>query len=45
MIKPAHVRITIFEPIPTIGLTKEEATDLPERVRKIIEQGLSLPCN
>jgi 1-acyl-sn-glycerol-3-phosphate acyltransferase len=44
MIKPAHVAITIFDPIPTTGLTKEQATDLPERVRKIIEQGLSLPC-
>lgn len=44
LIKPAHVEITIFEPIPTVGLTKEQAAELPERVRKIIEQGLSLPC-
>jgi 1-acyl-sn-glycerol-3-phosphate acyltransferase len=45
IIKPAHVKITIFDPIPTAGLTKEQATELPERVRKIIEQGLSLSCN
>lgn len=44
LIKPAHVKITIFDPIPTAGLTKEQATELPERVRKIIEQGLALPC-
>ena len=37
IIKPAHVEITIFEPISTAGLTKEQATELPERVRKIIE--------
>jgi len=41
MIKPAHVTITIFDPIHTARLTKEQAKDLPERVRKIIEQGLS----
>jgi len=40
-IKPAHVEIKIFEPIPTSKLTKEQAAELPERVRKIIEQGLS----
>lgn len=44
LIKPAHVEITIFAPIPTAGLSKEQAAELPERVRKIIEQGLSLPC-
>lgn len=44
IIKPAHVNITIFKPIPTAGLTKEQATELPERVREIIEQGLSLSC-
>ncbi len=41
IIKPAHVEITIAAPIPTAGLTKEEAAELPERVREIIEQGLS----
>lgn len=43
IIKPAHVEIRIFEPIPTAGLTKEQATELPDKVRKIIEQGLSRP--
>ncbi|EHQ87711.1 lysophospholipid acyltransferase family protein [Desulfosporosinus youngiae] len=40
-IKPAHVEISIFDPIPTAGLSKEQAAELPERVRRIIEQGLS----
>ncbi|MDA8220929.1 lysophospholipid acyltransferase family protein [Desulfosporosinus sp.] len=40
-IKPAHVEITIFDPIPTAKLTKEQAAELPERVRKIINRGLS----
>lgn len=43
IIQPSHVEITIFDPIYTAGLTKEQATELPERVRKIIEQGLRLP--
>lgn len=41
IIKPAHVEITIFKAIPTAGLTKEQAAELPDRVREIIEQGLS----
>lgn len=41
IIKPTHVEITIFEAIPTTGLTKEQVSELPERVRKTIEQGLS----
>jgi len=40
-IKPARVEISIFDPIPTAGLTKEQAGELPERVKKIIKQGLS----
>lgn len=40
-IKPALVEISIFEAIPTTGLSKEQAAELPEKVRKIIEQGLS----
>lgn len=40
-IKPAHVKVTIFNPIPTTGLSKEEAAELPGKVRKIIAQGLS----
>ena len=40
-IKPAHVEITILEPIATAGLTKEQASELPERVREIIKHGLS----
>jgi len=44
-IKPAHVDIAILDPIPTAGLTKEQAAELPERVRKIIEQSLELPPN
>lgn len=40
LIKPAHVKITVFKPIPTQGLTKEEAADLPEKVRSIIAAGL-----
>jgi 1-acyl-sn-glycerol-3-phosphate acyltransferase len=39
-IKPAHVEITIHDPIPTYNLTKDQAAELPERVRSIIEQGL-----
>ncbi|MBP1759616.1 MAG: 1-acyl-sn-glycerol-3-phosphate acyltransferase [Firmicutes bacterium] len=38
IIKPAHVEIIISDPIPTIGLTKEQAAELPEKVRGIIEQ-------
>jgi len=43
MIKPAHVEISILDPIPTAGLTKEQATELPEKVRKIIDDSLALP--
>lgn len=39
-IKPAHVVITIHDPLPTAELTKEQAAELPERVREIIELGL-----
>lgn len=42
MIKPAHVEIAILDSIPTAGLTKEQATELPDRVRKIIEDSLAL---
>lgn len=40
IIKPAHVEITILEPISTAGLTKEQASELPEKVREIIKHGL-----
>ncbi|MDP4128125.1 MAG: lysophospholipid acyltransferase family protein [Bacillota bacterium] len=40
IIKPALVKITISDPIPTVGLTKDQAAELPEKVRQIIEQGL-----
>lgn len=39
-IQPAHVEITIHNPLSTAELTKEQAAELPERVREIIEQGL-----
>jgi 1-acyl-sn-glycerol-3-phosphate acyltransferase len=41
IIKPAHVEIMISDPIPTTGLTKDQAAELPEQVFRIIEQGLS----
>jgi 1-acyl-sn-glycerol-3-phosphate acyltransferase len=40
IVKPAHVEVTVFDPIPTQGLTKEQADGLSDRVRGIIEQGL-----
>ncbi|HVJ48732.1 lysophospholipid acyltransferase family protein [Desulfitobacterium sp.] len=40
IIKPAHVEIMIHDPLPTTGLSKEQASGLPEKVREIIEQGL-----
>ena len=40
IIKPAHVEIIISDPIPTIGLTKEQAAELPEKVYQMIKQGL-----
>lgn len=40
-IKPSHVNITIFDPIPTSGLSKEEAAGLPEKVRGIIQHALN----
>lgn len=42
IIKPARVEIEVFDPISTVGLTKEQEKELPERVRMIIEQGLHL---
>ncbi len=42
IIKPAHVEITIHDPIPTTSLTKEDATELPERVREVIEKSFYL---
>lgn len=40
IIKPAHVDIIISEPIPTAGLSKEAAAELPERVRAVIEKAI-----
>lgn len=40
-IKPAHIRLTIHEPIPTVGLSKDELAALPEKVKTIITQSLS----
>lgn len=41
IIKPSHVEIIISDPIPTKGLTKEQAAELPEKVYQIIDQGLN----
>lgn len=41
IIKPARVEVSILDPIPTQGLTKEQVEELPERVKRVIEQGLS----
>lgn len=40
IIKPAHVKLIIHDPITTVGLSKEQATELPQKVRTIIEQDL-----
>ena len=40
IIKPAHVKVTVFDTIPTQRLTKEQADELSEKVKGIIEQGL-----
>lgn len=40
IIKPGLVEVRIAEPIPTWGLTKEQARDLPDRVRDIIQSEL-----
>ncbi|MBS3995623.1 MAG: 1-acyl-sn-glycerol-3-phosphate acyltransferase [Alkaliphilus sp.] len=39
-IKPAHVKITVSEPIFTNNLTKEEESQLSDRVHKIIKDNL-----
>lgn len=38
-IKPATVEITIFDPVNTVGLSKEESQKLPQQIKAIIEQG------
>ncbi len=38
--KPATVKVTIHPPIPTEGLTKEEAEALPEQVKAVIQSML-----
>ena len=38
-IKPASVEITIFDPVPTAGLSKAEMQKLPEQIKAIILQG------
>lgn len=40
IIKPAHVKITIHDPILTDGLSKEEAIELPEKIKGIIRLGV-----
>jgi 1-acyl-sn-glycerol-3-phosphate acyltransferase len=40
MIKPTHVEIAIHDPVLTTGLTKEQAAEIPDRVRDTIAQGL-----
>lgn len=40
LIKPAEVEIIISQPISTKGLTKEESTNLPDQVWKVIQNNL-----
>lgn len=40
LIKPAEVEIIISKPIPTSGLSREEAEEIPSRVRNIIQSNL-----
>jgi len=40
IIKPAEVEVIISEAIPTKGLTKEEAANLSDKVREVIENKL-----
>ena len=39
-IRPASVEITVFDPVPTKGLSKDEVQDLPQRVKDIIRGGV-----
>lgn len=41
IIMPAHVKITISDPILTNSLTKEQTVELPEKIRQIIEHSLT----
>lgn len=38
-VHPGQVTLTIHEPVPTAGLTREDARGLAERVKAIVEQG------
>lgn len=40
MIKPGEVKVTIHDPISTIGLSKEQAVELHEKVKEIIKKDL-----
>lgn len=40
VIRPADIRIIVHEPIPTAALSREELKQLPERVEKIVTDGV-----
>ncbi|HOT62073.1 MAG TPA: lysophospholipid acyltransferase family protein [Treponemataceae bacterium] len=39
-VRSGHVRVTVHPPIPTAGLSREEAAALPERVRTVVASAL-----
>jgi 1-acyl-sn-glycerol-3-phosphate acyltransferase len=45
MTRPGDVTLTIHEPIPTAGVTREQARELAERVRSIVRQNVDEPRN
>jgi hypothetical protein len=40
---PGHVTLTVHPPIPTIGVTREQARELSERVREQVRSGVDEP--
>ena len=42
VIQPADIRMIVHEPIPTAGLSRQEEKELPERVEKIVTDGVRL---
>jgi 1-acyl-sn-glycerol-3-phosphate acyltransferase len=41
MVRPATVRVTVHEPIPTRGLSRDDARGLARRVREIVGSAIS----
>jgi 1-acyl-sn-glycerol-3-phosphate acyltransferase len=44
MVRPGDVRVTIHEPIPTVGVTRREVIEFGNHVREVVSRGVDGPA-